>query len=168
MRIIYGLLLSCLFSFSPCMAQSSQRGPSTPDERNRAVQVARKLQADPLSPDVQADREWLIKWLIEIPDISVKLCPNVLGDLGDSKSGKPGALIATMLASETAFVIENPSKSKDLEAIYMAGLEGSLNAYQALRKADAQYHVKHLDDLLSTQEQGKLPQYIKDVKKKCK
>jgi carboxypeptidase Q len=168
MRFICRLALIGSIAISPCLAQSSGRGPSTPEERNKAVQTARKLQMDPLSPDAQADREWLVKWLIEVPDISVKLCSSILGDLGDSKTGKPGALIATMLASEAAFVIENPKKAQDLEAIYLAGLDGSLNAYQSLRKADPAYRVKHLDDLLSMREEGKLPRYIKDAAKKCK
>jgi hypothetical protein len=54
-------------------AGAQQRGPSTPEERARAVQTAKSLQSDPLAPNVQEDREWLVKWLIEVPDISVKM-----------------------------------------------------------------------------------------------
>src|SRR5260370_7660257 len=87
------------------IAGGQQRGPSTPEERARALQTAKSLQSDPLAPNVQDDREWLLKWLIEVPDISVKMCTTFLGDLGDSKSGYPGAIIATLLASEAALVI---------------------------------------------------------------
>ena len=38
---------------------AQQRGPSTPEERTRAVQTAKSLQADPLAPSLQGDREWL-------------------------------------------------------------------------------------------------------------
>ena len=71
-------------------AGAQQRGPSTPEERARAVQTAKSLQSDPLAPNVQEDREWLVKWLIEVPDISVKMCTTFFGDLGDSKNGYPG------------------------------------------------------------------------------
>src|SRR4051812_14374512 len=128
-------VLLALAAFST-HASAQQRGPSTPEERARAVQTAKSLETDPLAPNIEKDREWLIKWLIEIPDISVKLCANLLGDLGESKNGYPGAITATTLASEAAFVIEHPEKSKDEEAIYLAGVDGALHAYEAIRLKD--------------------------------
>jgi len=147
---------------------SQNRGPSTPEERARAVQVTKALRADPTAASFQQDREWLMKWLIEIPDISVKLCPSIYGDLGDSKSGNAGALIATLMASEAAFVIENPKKAKDEKAVYFAGLDGLLDGYQAIQKKDPNYKLPQLDQLLKTRADGKLEQYIRDTAKKCK
>ena len=149
-------------------AGAQQRRPSTPEERARAVQTAKSLQADPLAPNVQQDREWLLKWLIEVPDISVKMCTTFLGDLGDSKSGYPGAIIATMLASEAALVIEHPDKAKDVEAVYFAGVDGALHGYEAIRLKDASYRLPHLDDLIQKREQGKLSDYVRATAKKCK
>src|SRR6266481_4360403 len=129
------------------IAGAQQRGPSTSEERARAVQTAKALQSDPLAPNVQQDREWLLKWLIEVPDISVKMCTTFLGDLGDSKSGNPGAIIATLLASEAAFVIEHPEKAKDIDAVYFAGVDGALHSYEAIRSKEASYPVPHPDAL---------------------
>jgi hypothetical protein len=162
------LCLVAAVAFCWTQAYAQQRGPSTPEERARAVQTAKSLQADPLAPNLQEDREWLVKWLIEVPDISVKLCSTFLGDLGDSKSGKPGAILAAMLASEAAFVIEHPEKAKDLDAIYFAGVDGALRSYEAIRLKDAAYHLPHLDDLIQKRDQGKLPDYIHATAKKCK
>ena len=135
-RTVSFLFFIAALQVFPTQIGAQQRGPSTPEERARAVQTAKSLQADPLAPNLQGDREWLVKWLIEIPDISVKMCSTFLGDLGDSKSGYPGAVIATMLASEAAFVIEHPEKAKDVEAIYLAGVDGALHGYEAiLRKS---------------------------------
>jgi hypothetical protein len=150
------------------LAGAQQRGPSTPEERARAVQTAKSLQSDPLAPNVQQDREWLLKWLIEVPDISVKMCTTFLGDLGDSKSGYPGAIIATMLASEAAFVIEHTDKAKDVEAIYFAGVDGALHSYDSIRLKDVSYHVAHLDDLIQKRDRGKLSDYVRATAKKCK
>jgi hypothetical protein len=122
-RTLSFLLFIAALQVFPAQVGAQRRGPSTPEERARAVQMAKSLQADPLAPSLQGDREWLLKWLIEIPDISVKMCTTFLGDLGDSKSGYPGAVIATMLASEAAFVIEHPEKANDVEAIYLAAGE---------------------------------------------
>jgi len=147
---------------------AQQRGPSTPEERARAVQTAKSLQADPLAPNLQGDREWLVKWLIEIPDISVKMCTTFLGDLGDSKSGYPGAIIATMLASEAAFVIEHPEKGKDVEAIYLAGVDGALHAYEAIHTKETSFRLPHLDDLIQNRDQGKLKDYVHTTARGCK
>src|SRR6202044_1724377 len=72
-------IVACLFfiaalQVAPTQVGAQQRGPSTPQERARAIQTAKSLQAEPLAADIQEDREWLVKWLIEVPDISVKLC----------------------------------------------------------------------------------------------
>lgn len=149
-------------------AGAQQRGPSTPQERARVVQTAKSLQSDPLAPNVQENREWLVKWLIEVPDISVKMCTTFLGDLGDSKSGYSGAIIATMLASEAAFVIEHPEKAEDIEAVYLAGVDGVLHGYEAIHLKNTSYHLPHLDDLIQKREQGKLSDYIHTTAKKCR
>jgi len=150
------------------VAGAQQRGPSTPEERARAVQTAKALQSDPVAPNLQEDREWLLKWLIEVPDISVKMCSTFLGDLGDAKSGNPGAILATLLASEAAFVIEHPEKAKDVDAVYLAGVDGALHSYEAIHSKDASYRVPHLDDLIQKREQGKLSDYVRATAKKCK
>jgi hypothetical protein len=165
-RIIF--LFAAAAVFFSTLAAAQQRGPSTPEERARAVQTAKSLQSDPLAHDVEEDREWLIKWLIEVPDISVKMCTTFLGDLGGSKSGYPGAIIATLLASEAAFVIEHPEKAKDVGAVYFAGVDGALRSYEAIRSKDASYRLSHLDDLIQKRDQGKLADYVHGTAKKCK
>lgn len=161
-------LILILVAVLSILAGAQQRGPSTAEERARAVQTAKSLQSDPLAPNVQQDREWLLKWLIEVPDISVKMCTTFLGDLGDSKSSYPGSIIATLLASEAAFVIENPQKAKDLDAVYFAGIEGALHTYEAIRSKDTSYRLSHLDDLIQKRDQGKLSDYVHATAKKCK
>ena len=164
-RIVFLFAAVAVFS---TLAGAQQRGPSTPEERARALQTAKSLQSDPLAPNVQEDREWLLKWLIEVPDISVKMCTTFLGDLGDSKSGYPGAIIATLLASEAAFVIEHPEKAKDVDAVYFAGVDGALHSYEAIHSKDASYRSPHLDDLIQKRDQGKLSDYVRTTAKKCK
>jgi hypothetical protein len=164
--ILFLVILTCL---APSLQDArAERGPSTVAERTRAVQVAKSLRTDPLSPEVQNDREWVIKWLIEIPDISVNYCTNFLGDLGDKKNGYSGALIASIMANEASFIIEHPDKSRDVNAIYFAGVDGALDSYQAIQKQDTQYHLAHLDELLHMREQGKLKDYVRATAKTCK
>ena len=54
--------------------QRPQRGPSTPEERTRAVKIAHDLENDPLAKDAKEQRDWVIQWIIEIPDITVDVC----------------------------------------------------------------------------------------------
>ena len=171
--MVSGYAKPCRFGITLRLSSASfaqvHRGPSTPEERARAVQIAKALRADPTAPGLQPEREWLIKWLIEIPDISVSLCSSLMGDLGDSKtSAHPGELIATMMAAQAAFVIENPSKAKDKTAVYNAGIEGALDAYKAIRAKDPSYTVSQLNAFEKAQSEGKLADSVKSAAKKCK
>src|ERR1039458_7272074 len=60
-------------------AYGQQRGPSTAEERTKAVQFARDLEDDPLGPNAKDERSWITLWLIQIPDITVKFCTGLLG-----------------------------------------------------------------------------------------
>ena len=157
-----------LLGGSLCLADAAQkRGPSTAEERARAVQIAHKLRSDPLALDVQSEREWLIRWLIEVPDISVKLCTTFLGDLGNSKKGYPGEIIASMMASQAAFAIEHPEKVKDDDAVYLAGVEGALQTYQSIHSKDPKYKLAKLESLIQMRDQGKLADFVHETAKQC-
>lgn len=145
----------------------AQRGPSTAAERTRAVEVAKALRANPLSPTIQSDREWLVKWVIVVPDNAVPLCASFLGDLGKNKDKYSGALTASMIASETSFVIEHPDKSGDKIAIFFAGVDGTLDSYHAIQQQDGKYHLAHMDEALHEREQGKLEEYVRSTAKGC-
>ena len=145
-----------------------QRGPATADERARVVKTAQELQSDPLSRDSRPDREWFVKWIVEVPDVSVPFCATLLGDMGDKDTGYPGALVAAEVASEAALVIQHPDKAHDEPAQYLAGVEGALMAYQRIRGASPKYRVKELDELARKREQGKLPQAVAEAATKCK
>ena len=74
--------LAALLVFSAvCVAgqRQEQRGPSTPEERSRFVSIAHKFEANPLDPALAKDREWAILWLIQVPDLHVKMCTDLLG-----------------------------------------------------------------------------------------
>lgn len=167
LRFIFLLVVAAVGILS-ASAKAQDRGPSTPEERARAVQVSKALRADPAARSVLQDREWLMIWLIQIPDISVKMCPSMYGDLGDLKSAEAGALVATMMASEAAFVIENPKKAKDDKSVYYAGLDGLLDGYQAIRKHNQDYKLPQVEELLKKRTDGKLEEYVREAAKRCK
>ena len=81
MRGLTGVGLLVLISVAGLgIAQSAGgRGPSTPEERSRFVAITHKLERDPLDRSLDGDRDWALRWLIEVPDVHTSLCSAVLG-----------------------------------------------------------------------------------------
>ena len=52
-------------------AYAQKRGPSTPEERKKAVEMATFLEANPLAKEAKDVRSALLFFLIEVPDIKV-------------------------------------------------------------------------------------------------
>jgi hypothetical protein len=73
-----------------------------------------------------------------------------------------------MIISSGAFVIEHPEQMKVNDAVYLAGLQGSLATYEALVKVAPDAKWKFLDDLVARRDKGELPAYIKSKEKNCK
>jgi hypothetical protein len=142
-------------------SQESKRGPSTSEERARAIQIAKALRKEPLAPSLTSDREWLFRWMIEVPDISVSICTGLLGELGKSKTGYPGLILISDIAGQATFIIEHPDRAKDANALHLAGVESALDTYKAIREKDPKYKAAGMDELLQKQEKGQLEETVK-------
>jgi hypothetical protein len=163
--IVFATLLIGFFTPRPGQAQT--RGPSTPEERARAVKVAHELEDDPLAKDAKERREWMIQWIVDIPDITVDVCFDYFGTLPDPPKGHSAEITKQMILSSAAFMVEHPDKVKDEQAVAVAGLLGALKAYQAILKQDSASRWAHLDKLIQMREQGKLDDYVAETRKKC-
>jgi len=163
--IAIAILFLGIFTPQPVRAQT--RGPSTSEERARAVKVAHELEEDPLAKDAKEHRAWMIRWIIEIPDITVEVCTDYFGTLPKPPKGHSEEIANQMVLSSAAFMIEHPGKAKDGQAIAFAGLLGALKAYQAVLKQDSASRWGHLDKLIEMREQGKLDDYVAETRKKC-
>jgi hypothetical protein len=155
---VIGLVIGCL----QFVVASADRGPSTPEERDTAIKGARLLESDPLGPDAKEIRHWFTMWVIEVPDIHVSVCSILLGDEIDPKNKKKyGAeVIAQMMYSSTAFVIEHPDQATDEVAMYLAGVQGALRAYESILKLKPKARWAYLDGLIQKRDQGTLQAYI--------
>jgi hypothetical protein len=67
--------LCCLVS-----AQAQTRGPSTPEDRKHFVEAATYLEKNPLTRQARDTWAVLVVFLIQAPDISVKVCTEVFGE----------------------------------------------------------------------------------------
>jgi len=159
---------SLLIGFlTPRPGRAQTRGPSTPEERARAVKVAHELEEDPLAKDAKEHRDWVIQWIVDIPDITVDVCFEYFGTLPDPPKGHSGEITKQMVISSAAYMIEHPDKAKDEQAVALSGLLGALKAYQAILKQDSASRWAHLDKLVQMHEQGKLDNYVAETRKKC-
>jgi hypothetical protein len=147
--------------------QPQQRGPSTAEERARAVKVAHELEEDPLAKDAKDNREWVIQWIVDIPDITVNVCFDYFGKMPNSPRGHSREIARQMIISSAAFMIEHPDKAKDEQAVATAGLLGSLKAYQSILKGDPDSRWPYVDKIIQMRDQGKLDDFVSDTRRKC-
>ena len=165
-------LLLGLFFVQATRAQQQQqspphRGPSTAEERTKAVKIAHALESDPLAKDAKENREWVIQWIIDIPDITVTVCNDYFGQLPKATRGHIREIVNQMVISSAAFMIEHPDKVKDEQAVATAGLLGSLKAYQSILKGEPDARWPYVDKIIQMRDQGKLDDFVSDTRRKC-
>ena len=114
-------------------------------------------------------RQWLLNWLIEVPDISITICGDYLRPLFDKDKDYAKDIFFQMSFSSAAFIIEHPDQAKDDVAVNKAGIEGSLRAYEAIVKAKPKVKWPFLDELIQRREKGTLEEYVREISTtKCK
>src|SRR3984957_20416244 len=167
--IAIATLLLGLFGVRSARAQQQphQRGPSTSEERARAVKVAHELEDDPLAKDAKDNREWVIQWIVDIPDITVNVCFDYFGKMPNAVHGHSKDIARQMVISSAAFMIEHPDKAKDEQAVALSGLLGAIKAYQSIVKQESASRWGQMDKLVLMREQGKLDEYVSDTRRKC-
>jgi hypothetical protein len=151
-----GLLLASTVSFA-----QDRRGPSTAEERQQALDYIHRWQADPLGPQARDRFSWVIKWVADVPDVTVHACW-ILDKLAKGDKKDSATVFGGQVMAQTAFVIENPGKKDDVLAEYQAGVEGALRVYELLLKANPKDRQAYLDDLIERRDRGTLAQFVKE------
>jgi hypothetical protein len=139
----------------------AQRGPSTPEERKRAVEIATLLENDPLNKKAEALSSELMFFIIQAPDIHVHLCLDVIGDYKKNKGDYAPIIISQLTFSQARFVIEHPDQADDRYQEYLAGVEGVLRTYQKIKLAKAKVKMEGMENLLLKQQAGQLGEFVK-------
>jgi hypothetical protein len=143
-----------------------KRGPSTPDERKRFVAIAHKMESAPLDPSLRKERDWALHWMIDIPDINVNPCGELLGAFMESRYRYKPEINGQVAFSMAAFMMEHPDKSKDLVATNTAGLEGALKAYRSILRIEPTAQSPFLEALAERESRGKLTDLVRELTKK--
>jgi hypothetical protein len=153
---------------APAAAKAADRGPSTPEERKQALKYIQDFEADPLNPTVIKEREWVMMWVIEVPDVHISACL-IFEKLPKGNKKDSNSIFVAEVLAQTAFVLQNPDKQDDLLAQYQAGVEGALRVYEVLLEGNEKDRQPYFDDLIQRREAGTLAQFVKDrVAAACK
>jgi hypothetical protein len=143
-----------------------KRGPSTPEERKRFVAIAHKMENAPLDSSLHKERDWALHWMIDIPDINVNPCAELLGNFMESRYRYKAEINGQVAFSMAAFMIEHPDKMGDLVATNTAALEGALKAYRAILRIEPTAQSSFMEALAQQQSDGKLTAYVRELTKR--
>ena len=164
-------LLTVAFMFLCCACSANAQNnsvPSTPEQRKQAVKMITFLETDPLAKESKEYRRTLTFFLIQVPDITIKLCNNVLGESKRLKGDYETDVVGHLMFSQAKFIIENPDKANDDAAVYLAGVEGVLRVWQAIKTAKPKAKFPLMEELLEKQQAGTLAEHVQAGMKGCK
>jgi len=150
------------------IVRAQGRGPSTPEERKRAVEITNLLESDPFNKDAKALSQQLLLFLIAVPDIHVHLCTNVLGDYKKIKGEYSPTITTQLTFSQARFVIEHPDQANYEYQESLAGVEGVLRTYQNIKLAKPKVKIDPLEDLIAKQQAGQISEYVRAAMSSCK
>jgi hypothetical protein len=145
--------------------------PYTPENRAKVVEIGRLIEVDPLRKTAGQESNWVGRWFFDVEPqhlTGVYTCPNLLKPLLHTRSNYSDEIYGPMYTSAAAFIVLNPEKGDDELAVYSAGLEGSLRAYQSILKSRPQARWPFLDGLIERRNNGTLMEYVRQVAVKCK
>ena len=156
-KAVLALVLWCSCSLS--LAQDAAGKASAVRDKQTVLGVIEALEGDPLAPRAHELRAGLFRWLTEVPDLEVVLCPDVLGKIDEF--GTHAREVTMQLSfSQAGFLLRNPSGNARSVPAQLAGAVGALRVYQAIRKADPKARSKVLDELVQKQESGALEAHV--------
>jgi hypothetical membrane protein len=163
--IVAGMCLACVLQIH-CMLG---RGLSTSEERAKAINIARSLERDPLAADAPAKRQWLLNWIIEVPDIRFKSCVAMLHPEVGNQYRHAAEVNQQITFSAAAFRLEDPDNLRNDAGAYLAGVEGALRVYENLVRSTPDSKLAFLDDLVRERDTGGLADHVaKLVDERCR
>ena len=166
---ITALTVAVVLLFTTSSLAQNQRGPSTPQERDTAVKIARLLETDPFHKDAKKLRESLLLWIIEVPDLSIEMCSAYMSPEKSTDKNYGSEIFSQVMFSSAAFLIEHPDQAKDRVATQLAGVEGALKVYETILATKPKAKSAFYDGLLEKRNKGELRAYVEEATTtKCK
>ncbi len=151
--------LILVFVVSVAVAQTADAPPSTPQERKQIVELAKKLEQNPLDESLRANAMRLSQRIIDVPDITVTICTSAMPWIQEHYRYAPElAMVYTFAAA--AYVIEHPEKDSGDSS--WAGIEAALRAYQNIVKKQPNAKSRAAERMLEDEKSGKLEKLVRE------
>lgn len=133
--------------------------PSTPQERKQIVELAKKLEQNPLDKSLTQDALRLSQRIIDVPDITVTLCSGAMPWIQERYKYSPAlAMVYTFAAA--SYVIEHPEKESGDSS--WAGIQAALRGYQNIVKKQPDAKSAAAERLLEDEKSGKLEKLVRE------
>lgn len=159
MRFRVITLLGMVLLLGTAVAQTGEAAPSTPEERKQIIELAKKLEQNPLDRSLTKDTRRLFQRIIDVPDITVTLCNDAMPWLKEEYKYAP-ELSVTYTIAAAAYVIEHPAA--DPGATSWAGIESALRGYQNIVKKDSKARSRTMERALDARDMGSLERQVKE------
>jgi hypothetical protein len=147
----------------------AERGPSTPEERARVVQLAEAANRDPIGVMTSSDGRWFMKWSDEIPDYMFGPDKGAFWmESGAAKGDLRRVMRFHHMLSTAAYQVQHeildPQKDPaKMEAKTVAGIDGLLHAYESLKDKRPENRSEELDKAVAMRDQGKLAAFVQSL-----
>lgn len=152
---------------APALAQPG-RGPTTPEEHARIVQLAAAADKDPVGVMRSAEGRWFEKWAEEAPDYQLGPDKGVywIHSSGAAKEDLRRVLRFQHTVSTAAFqldqrILDPQGDPAQMEAKALAGVEGVLRAYESLVAMRPENRTPQMDQALALRNSGGLAAFVK-------
>lgn len=157
-------IFACLSA--PAFAQPG-RGPATPQEQARIVQLAAVADKDPVSAMSSTEGRWFEKWADQVPDYQFGPDKGVFwvamkGAKGELKPVVRFQHTVSSAVFQLKHQVNDPRKDPaQMEAKTLAGVEGLLRAYESLLAKSAENRSVKLDEAVAIRNKGGLAAFVK-------
>ncbi|HJV91677.1 MAG TPA: hypothetical protein VJ623_15300 [Holophagaceae bacterium] len=153
-------------------ATAADRGPSTPEERQRVVRLAADSDKDPLKAHA-AEGRWFAKWMDEVPDLTFGPDQPARWMESAVKGDLRRIAVFKYEVGGVAYMIQHgiadPRKAPEQQvAIHTAALEGVVRAYAVLRDLKPENRSDKLEEALARLNQGTFPAFVQGLYGKAK
>jgi hypothetical protein len=149
------------------LAAGPQRAPTTDKDRRRIVELAERLESEPLAKNAKKDRQKALTLIGDAPDLRVAPCRALLGELLFAKRLEAQQLYVQLQISTAKYIVENPDAAGDRERALAGGLEGVLRTYDAMHHTNPSLTIPFVDELVERRTREGLDGYVRDALVDC-
>jgi hypothetical protein len=163
--IAVALVLLAGLGAAAAHAETARKDPRwSPEGRRRVLALTAELEKHPLAKNAKALSTEVMRWWVDVPDLTLHLCAGPFLD-GKNEKTKPILLLQTMFGGG-ALLLQPGDKQPSQTDVMMAGAHSALEAYKNAVKTDASYRDPLFDQLAA--DPKRLQSYLDEKMAACR